>query len=94
MVGLRNLGKTSCINSVLQPLHFTTEIHDYFLSGEYKKDLNQKRFKETKCEVVHEFANHLNHQSHLSNCKNKKLLINNSEKSLTLEKVLFKLLII
>jgi len=55
--GLGNMGNTCFMNSTLQCLAHTEPIRKYFLSGEYKKDLNRDNPLGTGGELATQFAN-------------------------------------
>ena len=54
--GLGNMGNTCFMNSTLQCLAHTEPIRKYFLSGEYKHDLNRDNPLGTGGELATQFA--------------------------------------
>jgi len=56
LAGLRNLGNTCFMNSGLQCLSHIKELTDYFLTGKYIHDINEKNPLGTQGELSKEYA--------------------------------------
>ncbi|XP_062511876.1 ubiquitin carboxyl-terminal hydrolase 8-like isoform X3 [Corticium candelabrum] len=56
LTGLRNLGNTCFMNSVVQCLSATTPLSSYFISGSYVRDVNVENPLGMKGEVAEEFG--------------------------------------
>ncbi|RNA25626.1 ubiquitin carboxyl-terminal hydrolase 8 isoform X2 [Brachionus plicatilis] len=56
LTGIRNLGNTCFMNSIIQCLSNTEPFVKYFLSGQFRKDLNRKNKLGFKGEIADEFA--------------------------------------
>ncbi|KAK7866294.1 hypothetical protein R5R35_007122 [Gryllus longicercus] len=54
LTGLKNLGNTCYMNSIIQCLSNTTPLAKYFVSGQYRNDIN--RHNETRGEIAEEVA--------------------------------------
>ena len=53
--GIRNLGNTCFMNSIIQCLSMTEKLVVYFLNGSYKRDLNRTTDLVFKGEIADEF---------------------------------------
>lgn len=56
LTGIRNLGNTCFINSVLQCLNSTEKLVNYFLSGQHRQDLNRSNELGFRGEIADEFS--------------------------------------
>ena len=56
LTGIKNLGNTCFMNSILQCLNSSQKLVDYFLSGQYKKDLNRTNDLGFRGEIADEFS--------------------------------------
>lgn len=56
LTGIRNLGNTCFMNSILQCLSNTEKLVKFFLSGQFKQDLNRKNDLGFRGEIADEFS--------------------------------------
>jgi len=56
LTGLRNMGNTCYMNSIVQCLSCTTPVVQYFLSDSYRLDINRENFLGTGGNLAEEFA--------------------------------------